>query len=260
MDFQSLGRKHFLGAVLLILTAAPAVHAAVSFDVSMGMNVNEDTRIFLNVSNEVWRPAMPVTVIERMRYPEDDFPVIAFLAFHTHRDPGAILSLRNEGYPWNEVFFRLNVSPSVLFVGMDRDPGPPYGNAWGYWKKNSRPGTYRRVRFADRDVVGLVKVQTAARHFGASPFAVIDAQRQGKRVEAYTANRWREKHGRQTWAANRRGADSRDGARGSSDSRQMRGGSDSRETRGGTKGKGKGNKGEGQGQGKGHGQGNGHGR
>jgi hypothetical protein len=251
MNFLALGRKHFLGAVLLILTATPLVHAAVSVDVAMGMNVNEDTRIFLNVSNQVWRPAMPVTVIERMRYPEDDFPVVAFLAYHTHRDPGAILSLRYEGYPWAEVLFRLNVSPSVLFVGMDRDPGPPYGNAWGYWKKNSRPGMHRRVRFSDRDVVGLVKVQTAARHFGASPFAVIDAQRQGKRVESYTANRWRSKQGRQTWGANRGGPDNRDKGRGVSEAR---------DTRGGTKGKGKGNsKDEGQGPGKGHGQGKNHG-
>ena len=187
-------------AFFAVLLTAGSAHAAVSFDVAVGINVNEDARIFLNVSNEVWRPPVPTTVIRGCRYPQDDFPVVAFLAFHSHREPGFILQLRSDGYPWHEIFYRLHVNPSVLFVGIDRDPGPPYGKAWGYWKKNSRPGSDRRVRFSDRDVVGLVKVQTASRHFGASPFAVMDAQRQGKRVEVYTAGRWREKHGRQSWS------------------------------------------------------------
>ena len=196
---------------LVLLSGARAARASVNFDVAVGMNVNDDTRIFLNVTNEVWRPAVPATVIQRCRYPEDDFPVVSFLAFQSHRDPNFILSLRSDRYPWYEIFYRLRVDPGVLFVGIDRDPGPPYGKAWGHWR-NERRGA--RIRFSDRDVVGLVKVQTACRHFGTSPFAIIDSQRRGQRVEVYTAGRWREKHGRQHWAEGpREGRDGRDGGR-----------------------------------------------
>jgi hypothetical protein len=192
-------RRSLVGAALLLLGAG-VVHAEVAFDVAVGMNLNEDTRLFLNVTNQTWRPPIATTVIQGCADPEEDFPVIAFLAYHSHRSPTFILNLRREGYSWADVFFQVNVNPSVLFVGIERDPGPPYGKAWGYWRKHYRSGARVRYRLADRDVAGLVKVQTVSRHFGATPFSIIEAQRGGRRPEIYTAQKWRQKNGRATWA------------------------------------------------------------
>jgi len=225
-------RRYILCTTAALLLGGGAASAGVSFDVALGMDINEDTRIFLNVTNQTWRPAVATTVIQGCADPEDDFPVIAFLAYHSHRSPSFILNLRREGYTWADIFFQINVSPSVVFVGIDRDPGPPYGKAWGYWKKHYRPGARLRYRIGDRDIVGLVKVQTAARHFSASPFAVIEAQRSGRRPEVFAADRWKKKHGRETW------------------------------THGPGKGKGQGRKsgGDEKGSGHGHGSGGGHGK
>ena len=194
--------KRFLLLTLCILIfSGSAALAATYFDVAVGVRVNEDTRIFLNVANETWRPPAPTRIIRRCANPEEDFPVVAFLAYHSHRSPDYILGLRQAGYGWSDIFFHLNVSPKVLFVGIDQDPGPPYGKAWGYWKKNrsSYTGGRSRYRLSDRDVVALVKVQTAARHFGMNPDSVIDARDGRRRADVYTANRWRERHGRDTW-------------------------------------------------------------
>jgi hypothetical protein len=241
MNCRRLWKMPLLCAAILLLAAGGTARASVAFDVAVGMNVNEDTRIFLNVSNQVWHPASPA-YIQECRYPADDFPVVGFLAYHSHRSPQFILHLRSEGYPWYEIFYRLNVDPGVLFVGIDHDPGPPYGKAWGYWKKNRHAGGHPRVRFSDRDVVGLVKVQTASRHFGASPYAVMESQREGRRVEVYTASRWRDKHGRQTWSEGP--GEDRGQGRGHGES-QGKGG----DSHGGKKDK---DKGHGHGPGKGH--------
>lgn len=235
-------KRILLVAAAVLGLAGSSARAEVAFDVALGMNVNEDTRIFLNVTNQTWRPAVPATVLQRCPDPEDDFPVIAFLAYHSHRSPTFILNLRREGYTWSDIFFQVNVSPSVLFVAMDRDPGPPYGKAWGYWKKHYRPGTRVRYRLADRDVVGLVKVQTAARHFGASPFSVVEAQRGGRRPESFTADRWKQKNGRATWTH----GPAKGGGPGSDAQYHGQGGS--------------GKKGKGASSGKGNGQGNGKGK
>ena len=232
-----------LFAPLMLLIAGGTARASVGYDIAVGMNVNEDTRIFLNVTNQVWRPA-PAAFIHECRYPADDFPVVSFLAHHSHRPPSFILHLRSEGYPWYEIFYRLHVDPGVLFVGIDRDPGPPYGNAWGYWKKHSHHGRYQRVRFSDRDIVGLVKVQTASRHFGASPYDFMNDRRQGRRVEYTTAERWRGKNGRDTWSGEPR----MDKGKGKGRGNRQDEGEDSR-----GKGKSK-EKGHGRGQGKGHGR------
>jgi hypothetical protein len=193
--------RFLLGTALALGLAGGVARASVEFDVALGMNLNEDSRIFLNVTNQTWRPAVATTVIQSCPNPEDDFPVIAFLAYHSHRSPTFILNLRKEGYGWSDIFYQVNVQPSVLFVGIDRDPGPPYGKAWGNWRKHYRPGVRDRYRISDRDVVGLVKVQTASRHLGASPFSVIEAQQKGRRPEAYTVEHWRQNHGRETWVS-----------------------------------------------------------
>jgi hypothetical protein len=239
---------------MALLVSVGIAQGGVGYDVAVGMNLNEDTRIFLNVTNQTWRPPVAATFIQGCADPEDDFPVIAFLAYHSHRSPSFVLNLRREGYGWSDIFFQLNVQPSVLFVGIDRDPGPPYGKAWGYWKKHYRPGTRTRYRIPDRDIVGLVKVQTASRHFGASPFAIIDAQRDGRRPEVFTANRWKQKNGRQTWADS---AYRGNGQGSSMDTEKAsnspgRGKSKGSVDKDGGSGNGKGN-GKGQGKGKGHG-------
>ncbi len=231
-------------APLLLLVAGGAARAAVSYDVAVGMNVSDDSRIFLNLANQTWLPgpSAGAVVLRDLPYPEDDFPVLAFVAYHTRTSPTVILNLRREGYHWADIFFRQNVNPSVLFVGIDRDPGPPYGNAWGYWKKRYRPGAKVRYRFSDRDVIGLVKVQTAARHFGTSPVRIIEEQRRGKRVEAFAANRWREKHGKRAWG---------EGASRGQSRAPDRGGARAKDS-GGSKGQGKG---KAKGPSKGHGKG-----
>ena len=200
LPFRIPTRWPICAAVLLLLSLS-AGSAAVSYDIAVGLDINEDTRIFMNLTNQTWDtdPELATVVVHESRHPEHDFPVVAFLAYHSHRSPHFILSLRNKGYGWADIFFRLEVNPSVLFVGMDRDPGPPYGKAWGHWKKNPHRGGKTKHRLSDQDVVGLVKVQTASRHFGISPRQIIEAQKQGKRVETYSANRWRNKHGKKGW-------------------------------------------------------------
>lgn len=71
--------------------------------------------------------------------------------------------------------------------GIDRDPGPPYGNAWGHWRKDPR-----RVRLSDSDIAGLVQVQIGARAARMGAFDLARARGRGRSVAAVVA----EKRGR----------------------------------------------------------------
>ena len=85
------------------------------------------------------------------------------------------------------IFTRAGVPYEVLFEGIDRDPGPPYGNAWGYWRKHPRA-----VRLSDNDISGLVQVQIGARAARMAPFELARARGQGRPVAFVVA----EKRGR----------------------------------------------------------------
>jgi hypothetical protein len=184
---QVIGSAIIFAAVPLASTSLS--HAGVSYDVSVGLPLGDNAKLFLNMTNEYYAPPPQVatTVVQRCPHPEDDYPTILFLAQASGRPPAEILDLRLQGASWSAIMVRERVSPSVLFVGMDRDPGPPYGHAWGYWRNHPRG----RFAIDDRDFVELTKLQVTSRYYRVSPYEVAEERKRGVSVEQYAADRHR---------------------------------------------------------------------
>ncbi len=185
------GRVVRLLLILLSTSLASAVlsWAGVDFDVSVGLPISDDAKVFLNITNEYYAPPPEVAtvVVQRCPHPEDDYPAILFLARASGRPPAEILDLRLSGNSWSAIMYRVHVAPSVLFVGIDRDPGPPYGRAWGYWRNHPRGGFVVQ----DREFVELTKLQVASRYYGVSPYSVVAERQRGVTVERFAADRHR---------------------------------------------------------------------
>ncbi|HEV8699688.1 MAG TPA: hypothetical protein VGV60_00260 [Candidatus Polarisedimenticolia bacterium] len=171
------------------LASAAISWAGVAFDISVGLPISDDAKVFLNITNEYYAPPPEVAtvVVRRCPHPEDDYPTILFLARASGRPPAEILNLRLSGNSWSAIMYRVHVAPSVLFVGIDRDPGPPYGRAWGYWRNHPR----ERFVVEDRDFVELTKLQVASRYYRVSPYTVVAERKRGVTVERFAAHRHR---------------------------------------------------------------------
>ena len=179
-----------LGMAGWLVAGAAAAAAGPSFEFLFNPNrVINDHQLFLNlaVSNSGYDRAVLEPVLPRIQNVEADLPVVLFAAQQSGEPVGAVVDLRSRGLGWPAVFTRLHVAPDVLFAGIDRDPGPPYGKAWGYWKQNRS-----KVRLSDDEVRGLVQVQMGSRWAGASPYELARARSQGKSVVTFVAD----KHGR----------------------------------------------------------------
>ena len=186
MSLDRLARPGFVLIVLLAAAVAPAA-AATSFDFLFSMDkVHNDNQYFLNlaVSNYGYqRPALE-PLLPRVRYVEADLPVMFFLQHASGWPLPALVDLRAQGASWSVIFTRVGVPLDVLFVGIPEDPGPPYGNAWGYWKKNPRG-----ARLYDRDVCDLVKVQLASRWVGAPAYEVVRGYPRGVTAPVFVADK-----------------------------------------------------------------------
>ncbi len=182
-------------ALCLALSVAPA-GAAVFYDATVRLNLGDDDRIFLNVTNDYFAPppAVAATIVERCPSPVDDYPVIMLLARASRRPSEEILKFRLDHLPWSDIMVRLNVSPAFLFAGLDRDPGPPYGKAWGYWRHHPRG---ERFEIRDRDVVELAKLQVAAGYHHVNPYTIVAERKRGVKVEHYVAEKNRGRYARQ---------------------------------------------------------------
>jgi hypothetical protein len=198
-------------AALPALAASPA-RAAVGYDVSVGLPIGDDAKVFLNVTNEYYAPPQQVAmaVVRRCPDPEDDYPAIFFLAHASRRSPAAILDLRLQGESWADIMFSIGVRPSVLFVGIDGDPGPPYGRAWGYWRQHPR----ERLKIRDRDFVEYAKLQVASGYYRVRPRTIIAERQRGVTVERYVVNR---RHGQGRGSQGERGRGEGNRGRGEGD-------------------------------------------
>ena len=196
-------------ALAPVLWPAAATAADLFYNATIGLRVNDDARFFLNLTNQHY--AVPestaVAVVNRCPRPQDDYPVVMLLARASGRSADAILLMRLHGQPWVDVFARSQVSPDVLFVGMDRDPGPPYGHAWGYWKKHGHDGD-ARTALSDAQIVDLAKLQIVSGYYHVSPYSVIAERQRGSTVERYAVVHGRPSgHGHQSHDAHGQGHD-----------------------------------------------------
>ena len=182
----------FVSVSAVVAAARPAT--AGSFDFLFGMDqVHNDTQYFLNlaVSNYGYQRPVLEPLLPRVRYVESDLPVLLYLQQASGWPLANLVELRAQGSSWSVIFTRVGVPQAVLFEGIPEDPGPPYGNAWGYWKKNPRG-----ARLRDHDVCDLVRIQMASQWVGIRQGDLARGYSKGITAPIYVADRkgrpWRD--------------------------------------------------------------------
>jgi len=182
MAFRFPGRWGVITRLTLAsaLTIGRGAGAGVSFEFLFHADsATDDDQFFLNVAVEHYGygRAELEPVLPRIRSVELDLPVVLFVAQESRRPVAEIVTLRERGLPWNDVFVRVGVPCDRLFAGVDRDPGPPYGKAWGYWKKHPRDS-----RFGDDDIRSLVVLQVGGRVTGISSYELARQRGAGRPI------------------------------------------------------------------------------
>jgi hypothetical protein len=84
------------------------------------------------------------------------------------------------------------VPADVWFVPVER-PGPPYGKAYGYWRKHGRDT--RAYRIDDRSCRDLVAVRMMHDYYGIPAERAMDLRRDGRRIDSLVGDEYRTRHG-----------------------------------------------------------------
>ena len=173
-------RRVIIFMVLIMATlgsTTPRAEAGVDLGISIG---EEGLRSFnLSVGDYYRVPQREVVIIRERGIPYEEMPVVLFLAGRAHVAPGVIVDLRLRGMSWMDITFHYGLSPEIYYVPLRTAPGPPYGNAYGYYKKWPKK-EWKKVRLGDDDVVNLVNLKFASEHYGYSPEEVIKMRSGGR--------------------------------------------------------------------------------
>jgi hypothetical protein len=148
----------------------------------MGVSIgSEGFRGFYLSVGDYFRVPQPEVVIIRERgiYP-DHIPVVLYLAQMARVHPDVIVNMRLGGMSWLDITVRLGFGPDIYYVPVRVDrSGPPYGKAYGYYKKHPKQ-EWHRIRLTDRDIVNQVNLRFISEHHGYAPEKVIHLRSGGR--------------------------------------------------------------------------------
>jgi hypothetical protein len=146
--------------------------AAVDLGISIG---DEGLRGFYLAVGDYYRvPEREVIIVKGRHIPDEEIPVVFFIAQRAHVRPATIIDLRLRGKTWMDITLHFGLSPEIFYVPVRKAvvTGPPYGKAYGYYKKKPRK-EWRRIVLDDDDVINLVNLRFISNHYSYEPEKVI---------------------------------------------------------------------------------------
>jgi hypothetical protein len=81
---------------------------------------------------------------------------------------------------WLDISFRYGLTPEIFFVPLTtKKVGPPYGKAYGYYKKYHPNKEWKKIILSDDEIVDLVNLRFISEYHKLAPEKVIKMRSQG---------------------------------------------------------------------------------
>ena len=167
-------------ALFLIQGIVQAQDTQVDFGISVADG--ELRSFYLAVSSHYRVPGEEVVAVkERYRFRNEELPVVYYLAARARVKPSAIIGLRINRMSWLDISLHFGLTPEIFFVPLSVEKiGPPYGKAYGYYKKYRPKKEWNKIVLSDSEVVDLVNLRFVSEYHGLAPSEVIKMRGQGK--------------------------------------------------------------------------------
>jgi hypothetical protein len=192
-DFQEVSMKKIIFLFMALVFLVPAASASAQ-SVSTGISIsNGELRSFYLAVGDYYRvpESRVVYVKQHYRVHDEELPVVFFLASRAHVDPSVIIDLRyRQRMSWLNITFHYGLTPEIYYVPVQR-VGPPYGNAYGHYKKHKKD--YKKVVLADADVVNLVNLRFMSEYHGVAAEVVMDQRGKGEKFVVINDHYYKEK-------------------------------------------------------------------
>ncbi|MDH5202582.1 MAG: hypothetical protein OEW69_04925 [Nitrospirota bacterium] len=169
----------FIIFTLIFLSAVTYSEAAVDMGISIG---DEGIRSFYLAIGDYYRvPEKEVIIIKERRIHDEEIPVVFFIAKKARVKPATIINLRLRGMTWLDITLHHHLSPEIFYMPVKETVviGPPYGKAYGYYKKKPKK-EWKKIVLGDDDIINLVNLRFMSEHYRYAPEKVIKLREEGK--------------------------------------------------------------------------------
>ncbi len=182
---------------LMFLFLIPGMMLAQDSKVDLGISVSDGKlrSFYLAVSDYYRVPGKEVVATkERYRLRDEELPVIYFLAARARVDPSVIINLRIQEMSWLDVTFHYGLTPEIFYIPVTvKKIGPPYGKAYGHYKKYRPKKEWKKIVLSDYEVIDLVNLRFMSEHYQLKPEVVMKMRSQGKNFVTINEESWKGK-------------------------------------------------------------------
>lgn len=169
-----------LFAVIMLAVTAQVIESKGDVDIEGPIGERGLREFFLAVGDYYRVPQKEIIIIKGRGFPPHDVPVVLSIAKRGHVEPEVIMDLRLSGYTWLDITLRFGLNPEIFYVPVDvMVTGPPYGKAYGYYKKKPKK-EWKTIVLSDGDVTNLVNLKFISEHYGYPPEKIIEMRSRGK--------------------------------------------------------------------------------
>jgi len=169
-------------ALLLFSVTLLASHAAVSSGPSAG---NGGANFYNSVGNYFSVTQTDVNVVRAKGIPDEEIPVVFFLAKEAKVAPSTIMNLRKKGKSWMGITKRFGYGPEIYYISIDSNVEivPPYDRTLGYF--NSKPKKdWNTISLRDDEIINLVNLKFMSKFFKYPPENIMKMRQDNKGFSA----------------------------------------------------------------------------
>ena len=181
---------------VLALALLPDARAGVDVAFGARVPIGDDGNLFVNISSRYFErdPSVVQSWGRRFESP-DDLTVFFWITENSRKSADFVFALRRQGLTWFEIGTRCGIPVERWYVQYPtEDPGPPYGKAYGYWRKHEKDPDYR-VKLNDRQTRDLVAVKMCHEYYRVPVETAMDWRRGGEDVQRIMTRQYKERHG-----------------------------------------------------------------
>jgi hypothetical protein len=178
---------------LLLLVSGPLFNARA--DVNVGVRADESgiKEFYLAIGDHYGAPEKEVVMVRERGIPDDDLPVVYFIARRAGVPPIAVIKLRLEGRSWMDITFHYGLTAEIYYMEVGKVEGPPYGKAYGHFKNKPRK-EWNTIKLADADIINFVNLRFLSEHYGYSPDEIVRMRSEGQSFVNINAKVKKAKH------------------------------------------------------------------
>ncbi|RJR17416.1 MAG: hypothetical protein C4581_08025 [Nitrospiraceae bacterium] len=166
---------------LLIFCLLPAVQNSDAADIKIPVPPLPPLPPFhLDIRDYFKVPEPDIRKIKDRHIPDEQIPVVLFLAAMAHVPPPAIIDLRQAGRTWMEICRHFGLAPDIFYVPVKEVvKGPPFGKAYGHYK-NKPKKEWKNIVLDDDDIINMVNLRFLSDFHKYSPEDIIRMRTEGR--------------------------------------------------------------------------------